>query len=92
MESIIREYLKDLQDLYVSFERNGQSTPELSYRPLLNRFFNGISKIVNEDINIVFEPKRQGEAGRPDWLFDDKNTLGIYGYIDSKGLNIQSRF
>ncbi len=28
-----------------------------------------------------------GKYGRPDWAFTDSNTMGVYGYVEAKGLS-----
>lgn len=88
-ESIVRKYLEALQKEYKAAERGGQHTAELSYRPVLDMFIRNLAGEFNKEdsCDIVLEPKNQGTAGRPDWRIHDKNTLGIYGYIEAKGLS-----
>ncbi|MCH5280545.1 MAG: N-6 DNA methylase [Lachnospiraceae bacterium] len=88
-ESIIRKYLEALQNEYKAAERGGQHTAELSYRPVLDMFIRNLAREFNKEdsCDIVLEPKNQGTAGRPDWRIHDKNTLGIYGYIEAKGFS-----
>ncbi len=88
-ESIVRKYLGALQKEYKAAERGGQHTAELSYRPVLDMFIRDLAGEFNKEdsCDIVLEPKNQGTAGRPDWRIHDKNTLGIYGYIEAKGLS-----
>ena len=88
-ESIVRKYLEALQKEYRAAERGGQHTAELSYRPVLDMFIRNLAGEFNKEdsCDIVLEPKNQGTAGRPDWRIHDKNTLGIYGYIEAKGLS-----
>lgn len=88
-ESIVRKYLEALQKEYKAAERGGQHTAELSYRPVLDMFIRNLAGEFNKEdsCGIVLEPKNQGTAGRPDWRIHDKNTLGIYGYIEAKGLS-----
>lgn len=84
----IRRYLRDLQNEYQSALRGGQHTAELSYRPVLDALFRGLAKDLcpNGNIDIVLEPRNQGKVGRPDWRIHDSISLGIYGYIEAKGL------
>ena len=88
-ESIVRKYLEALQKEYQAAERGGQHTAELSYRPVLDMFIRNLAGEFNKEdsCDIILEPKNQGTAGRPDWRIHDKNTLGIYGYIEAKGLS-----
>ena len=88
-ESIVRKYLEALQKEYQAAERGGQHTAELSYRPVLDMFIRNLAGEFNKEdsCDIILEPKNQGTAGRPDWRIPDKNTLGIYGYIEAKGLS-----
>lgn len=88
--SVIRRYLTDLQREYNSAVRGGQHTAELSYRPVLDTMFHGLARELNPDrsIDIVLEPRNQGRVGRPDWRFHDSVSLGIYGYVEAKGLTL----
>jgi len=89
--SIVRRYLTDLQNEYNSAIRGGQHTAELSYRPVLDALFHGLSHELNPNgnVDIVLEPRNQGRVGRPDWRIHDSVSLGIYGYIEAKGLTIE---
>lgn len=40
-------------------------------------------------IDVVLEPRNQGRVGRPDWRIHDSVSLGIFGYIEAKGLSIE---
>lgn len=80
-------YLRELGEHYREAQRTDQMTGELSYRPLLNGYFVSVSAEFGEDIANVYEPRQQARAGRPDWRFYDRRTLGIYGYIEAKALN-----
>ena len=46
-----------------------------------------MSGFINRKIDRIFEPRQQGKYGRPDWLFSNKDTMGIYGYVEAKGFN-----
>ena len=54
---------------------------------MLDDFFRGIARLIDPEIELVFEPKKQAKAGRPDWRFYNSSTLGIYGYAEAKGLS-----
>lgn len=86
--AIIKDYLRTLQRDYKDAIADNQHTGELSFRPTLDKLFNDLSKELNgsTDIVVVFEPRNQSGMGRPDWRIHDRNTLGVYGYIESKGL------
>lgn len=88
--TVIRRYLTDLQSEYNSAIRGGQHTAELSFRPVLDALFHGLAYELNPtgSIDIVLEPRNQGRVGRPDWRIHDSVSLGIYGYIEAKGLTM----
>jgi len=88
--TIIRNYLVNLQREYNSATHGGQHTDELSYRPVLDALFHDLIRELAPElsIDIVLEPRRQGRAGRPDWRFHDHVSLGIYGYVEAKGLSL----
>jgi len=84
---ILSNYFRRLKEDYHVAIQTGNATPELSYRPALDSFLIDISKFINKDIDRVFEPKAQGKSGRPDWLFSNGNSMGVYGYVEAKGFN-----
>lgn len=86
--STIRRYLADLQREYNSAIRGGQHTAELSYRPVLDQLIRNLSHDLHpgRNIDVVLEPRNQGCVGRPDWRIHDSISLGIYGYVEAKGL------
>lgn len=86
-ESITHDYLNELIALRSNAELSADFTPELSYKPVLHNFFRNISALISSDIDVIFEPAKQGESGRPDWRFYDKKSLGNFGYIEGKGLS-----
>jgi hypothetical protein len=65
-----------------------QHTAELSFRPSLDALFRELATELNGSPNIavILEPRNQARMGRPDWRIHDRNTLGVYGYIEAKGL------
>ena len=85
----VKEYLKKLQNYYKSAESSGQYTAELSFRPVLNYLLENLASdlSVSGNIDVVLEPRNQSKVGRPDWRIHDKNTLGIYGFVEAKGLS-----
>lgn len=85
--SLLKNYLIELKSLYEESVRTGEMTPELSYRPLLDRFFGDITSLINPEIKRTFEPKKQENSGRPDWRFHNSENLGVYGYVEAKGLD-----
>lgn len=87
--STIRRYLTDLQREYNSAIRGGQHTAELSYRPVLDRLIRNLANDLRPGhaIDVVLEPRNQGRVGRPDWRVHDSISLGIFGYIEAKGLS-----
>lgn len=92
--SHIKKYLRALQNEYNSAIIGGQHTAELSFRMPLDQLFRNLALDLNpeEQISVVLEPRNQGKnVGRPDWRIHNEQTLGIYGYIEGKGLST-SRF
>lgn len=87
----VKQYLSSLQKEYESALSDGQHTAELSYRPILDTFFRSLAKDLTDDGNpdVVLEPRSQGKVGRPDWRIHNKNSLGVYGYVEAKGLSDQ---
>ncbi|MGI9059529.1 MAG: type ISP restriction/modification enzyme [Ktedonobacteraceae bacterium] len=86
-ETIAKQYLSELQKEVNQARITGAFTPELSYRPRLDDFLRKIARLIDPEIELVFEPKLQAKAGRPDWRFHNSATFGIYGYAEAKGLN-----
>ncbi len=84
----IRRYLINIQREYNSAIRGGQHTVELSFRPILDRLFRdlAVDLVSDRGIDVVLEPRNQGGVGRPDWRIHDSISLGIYGYVEAKGL------
>lgn len=87
-EAIIKKYLRALHSEYKSAKSSGQYTAELSFRVPINTMLKDLSKEFQptKDLDVILEPINQGRAGRPDWRIHDKSTLGIYGYVEGKGL------
>ena len=87
LNNILAEYIKRLGNDYKTAIATGDATPELSFRPALDDFLVQMSKFINRKIVRIFEPRQQGKYGCPDWLFSNKDTMGIYGYVEAKGFN-----
>lgn len=86
----LKKYLRALQAEYKASQSGGQHTAELSYRTPMDQLFRDLGKDLNpaEDIQVVLEPRSQGKnVGRPDWRIHNGKSLGIYGYIEGKGLS-----
>jgi type I restriction-modification system DNA methylase subunit len=87
-QTIIKRYLRTLQNNYNDSRADNQHTVELSFRPPLHTLFEELAAELNGSTNIVviLEPCNQSGMGRPDWRIHDRTTLGVYGYIEAKGL------
>ena len=88
----IKRYLRKLQEEYTSSILSGQHTAELSFRTPMDQLFKDLAKDLNpqESIKVILEPRNQGRVGRPDWRIHNEKSLGIYGYIEGKGLSPES--
>jgi hypothetical protein len=90
-QSLAQAYLRILEKTFDAAQHSGEATPELSYRPALHGFLQDlVSELDPGGIEIIFEPKKQGHAGRPDWRFYQKKSLGVYGFIEAKALDISN--
>ncbi len=85
--AVTEKYIKSLQRFHQESQRVNEMTGELSYRPSLNDYFSDVMKEFDSDIASVYEPRQQARAGRPDWRFYDKRSLGIYGYVEAKAFS-----
>ena len=85
---IVRAYLKDLEEATKVGMASGEMTPELSYKPMLDALFRSYCETLDKRVSVIFEPRKQSRAGRPDWRFHDDDTLGVYGYCEGKGLEL----
>ncbi|MFC1749650.1 type ISP restriction/modification enzyme [Pseudomonadota bacterium] len=86
-ESITREYLRTLEKEIANAKATGEYTVEMSYKPFLDSYFRQLAHHINGEIETIFEPRKQAESGRPDWRFYNSVNLGVYGYVEGKGLN-----
>lgn len=89
-KSIVKRYLVSLEQEYSDAVSGKQHTEELSFRPPLDTFFRELASEISQNPNVVvvLEPKNQAQMGRPDWRMHDRDTLGVYGYIEAKGLSL----
>jgi len=87
-QAIIKRYVRNLQKDYNDSIVGNQHTAEMSFRPRLDTLFRELAVELsgNPDIVVVFEPRNQARMGHPDWRFHDRSTLGVFGYIEAKGL------
>ena len=87
----IKRYLADLQRECNSAIRGGQHTAELSYRPVLDLLIKNLTNDLcpSRAIDVVLEPRNQGRVGRPDWRIHDSVSLGIFGYVEAKGISFE---
>jgi hypothetical protein len=88
--SIVDTYLDELRKEVEKSETARESTPELSYRPVLDSFLKAIANLIDPNIEVIFEPRSQGKSGRPDWRFYDSKTLGLYGFTEAKAISLES--
>lgn len=88
-QSILDNYFKALKEFYQNENLTSFATAELSFRPFLDSFFADLTRLICPSIQRVFEPCNQGKSGRPDWVFTDSSTMGIYGYVEAKGFSPQ---
>ena len=86
-KGILEQYFVELKDFYKFNSSTGLATAELSFRPFLDNFFANLCSYFGSNIQRIFEPRNQGKYGRPDWAFTDSNTMGVYGYVEAKGLS-----
>lgn len=86
-KSILEKYFNEIKEFYSLISQIDLATDELSYRPYLDNFFVQLCQYLGNSIVRIFEPRAQGKYGRPDWVFTDSETMGIYGYIEAKGFS-----
>lgn len=85
--AVTEKYLKSLEEFHRESRRVNEMTGELSYRPSLNDYFSDLVGEFGGHIASVYEPKQQARAGRPDWRFYGKKSLGIHGYVEAKAFS-----
>lgn len=86
-QQIIEHYFKELRKEFSVGTSTGEATNELSYRMSLDGFFKNVAERIDKKIDRIHEPKNQGKLGRPDWRFHNSDSMGIYGYVEAKGLD-----
>ncbi len=90
LRNIIIDYFGRLKKDYDNAVTTENATPELSFRPALNELLVDLAKYYDKNIVPIFEPRSQGKYGRPDWMFSNSETMGVYGYIEAKGLDTEA--
>ena len=86
---ILNNYLSELhQEVLAS--QSGETTAELSFRTSLDNFFKNIATAIDSKIVTIPEPKNQNKLGRPDWRFHNSDSMGVYGYVEAKGIDSQN--
>lgn len=88
-ETDVKTYLRAYQNEYRAALRGGQHTAELSFRVPMHELFSNIARDLNPtgNFDVILEPRNQGRMGRPDWRVQDSVSMGVYGYIEAKGLS-----
>lgn len=86
-QQIAEHYFKELKREFSIGTSTGEGTDELSYRMSLDGFFKKVAELVDKKIDIIHEPKNQSKLGRPDWRFHNSDSMGVYGYVEAKGLD-----
>jgi hypothetical protein len=83
---ILNNYLSELhQEVLAS--QSGETTAELSFRTSLDNFFKNTASAIDSKIVTIPEPKNQNKLGRPDWRFHNADSMGVYGYVEAKGID-----
>ena len=85
---ITNKYIQELKIEVQVGTSSGEATEELSYRTSLGTYFKDVAAFINKDIATIPEPKNQGKIGRPDWRFHNTHSMGVYGYVEAKGIDI----
>lgn len=85
---ITNDYIKELALEIKIGQTSGEATNELSYRTSLGNYFKNVAAFIDPLIATIPEPKNQGKIGRPDWRFHDTQSMGVFGYVEAKGLDV----
>ena len=86
---ILNNYLSELhQEVLAS--QSGETTAELSFRTSLDNFFKNTASAIDSKIVTIPEPKNQNKLGRPDWRFHNADSMGVYGYVEAKGIDSEN--
>lgn len=83
-QSVARAYLEQLAGRLKDGQATDEATAEMSYRTALDTFLQEILAEINSNVAVILEPKRR-PTGAPDFRVHDRNTLGVYGFIEAKG-------
>ncbi len=86
-DRLARSYLNKLQGNLRQASETAEFTPELSYRPVTDEFIRALCRQICEGAGVVFEPKVQASAGRPDWRIYNEKNYGLYGYVEGKPID-----
>lgn len=86
-QKIVEQYFSELKKEIKVGSTSGQATMELSYRTSLDNFFKNIASNFDSNIATILEPRNQSKLGRPDWRFHNIESMGVYGYVEAKGLD-----
>jgi predicted helicase len=86
-QQIAEQYINQLRKEISVGTSTGEATDELSYRMSLDNFFKNVAESIDKKIDRIHEPKNQGKLGRPDWRFHNADSMGVYGYVEAKGLD-----
>jgi hypothetical protein len=84
---IVDNYLSELRKEVEAGQNSGEATSELSYRTSLDNFFKQLAASIDPQIVAIPEPKNQNKLGRPDWRFHNAESMGVYGYVEAKGID-----
>jgi len=87
--NILNTYLSELHKEILA-SSSGETTAELSFRTSLDNFFKNIVSSIDPKIVTIPEPKNQNKLGRPDWRFHNSESMGVYGYVEAKGIDDKS--
>jgi len=90
-QRIAEQYFAELKREISVGTSSGEATDELSYRTSLDNFFKNVATYIDENIAAIPEPKNQGKLGRPDWRFHNTESMGVYGYVEAKGIDQASQ-
>lgn len=84
---LLKGYFNEIKGFCKFDQEVKMATGELSFRPYLDKFLVGVATELDSTIQRIFEPRKQGSSGRPDWVFTDSINMGVYGYIEAKELS-----
>ncbi len=87
--TILNDYLSELHSEVLA-SQSGETTTELSFRTSLDNFFKNVSRSIDTNIVTILEPKNQNKIGRPDWRFHNSDSMGVYGYVEAKGIDTKN--